>query len=168
MEKSADMLYADGPDALLSEGELGAMSGLDFLSGIRDGRHPQPPICQTLGFRLVEVESGRAVFEGRATFDSYNPLGAVHGGWFGAVLDSAMSCAVQSRLPRGQGYTTLEYKIGMVRPVTVDTGPLRAVGQTVHVGRRTGLAEGRLIGEDDKIYATGSATCLVFAIGGER
>lgn len=168
MDESASIVFADSPDALLSAGELSRMTGLAFLEGIRDGRHPQPPICRTLGFRLVEVAPGRADFEGEASFDAYNPLGAVHGGWFGALLDSCMSCAVQSRLPKGQGYTTLEYKVGMIRPVTLKTGPPKAVGEAVHVGRRTGLAEGRLVGPDDKIYATGSATCLVFAIGGEE
>lgn len=159
------VLFANGPDELLSPAQLARMSGLEFVRGMRDGRLPHPPICRALGYRLLEAEDGRVTFEGRPGFDSYNPLGTIHGGWFGALLDSAMSCAVQTRLPQGQGYTTLEYKISMIRPVTVRTGPLRAEGLAVHVGRRTGTAEGRMLNAAGKVYATGTATCLVFAIG---
>lgn len=164
MDKRANAVFAEAPDGLLSAAELASMPGLDFIRGMRDGRYPHPPICRLMDYRLVEAEEGRVVFEGRPGFDLYNPLGAVHGGWFGTLLDSCMSCAVQTRLPRGQGYTTLEYKIGMLRPVTLDTGSLQAIGETVHVGRRTGVAEGRLVDPDGKVYATGSATCLVFRI----
>ena len=165
MASEAAALFVEGPDRLLSPAELAAMPGLEFVRGMRDGRFPHPPICRALHFRLVEAEDGRVAFEGRPGFDSYNPLGAIHGGWFGALLDSAMSCAVQTRLPRGRGYTTLEYKVSMIRPVTVKTGPVRATGRAAHVGRRTGVAEGRMEDSAGRLYATGSATCLVFELG---
>ncbi|GMG81264.1 PaaI family thioesterase [Paralimibaculum aggregatum] len=156
--------FARDPAELLTPAQLAELSGRAFLEGIRDGRLPAPPIAEPMGMRLVEVGDGRVVFEGRPGFSHYNPLGSVHGGWFGTILDSCMACAVQSRLPKGQGYTTLEYRVNILRAVTAETGVLRAVGEAVRVGRRTGVAEGRLLDEAGRICATGSTTCLVFAI----
>jgi len=160
-----DHLFATGPDELLSPAALAAITGLDFIRGIKEGRYPAPPIAEPMGMRLVEVEVGRVVFEGTPAFRHYNPLGGVHGGWFGTLLDSATSCAVQTMLPEGQGYATLDYTVRMLRGVTVETGPLRAIGTVLRVGRRTGIAEGRIVDGEGKLYATGQTSCLVFEIG---
>lgn len=140
---------------------IGSMSGLDFIRAIHEGRLPGAPIAATLDYDLIEVEKGRVVFAGRAKFEAYNPIGSVHGGWFGTLLDSCMACAVQTMLPAGKGYTTLEYKINILRAATVESGLIRAEGRAVHAGRRTATAEGRMVGEDGKLYATGTTTCLV-------
>ena len=145
--------------------EMAAMTGMEFIEGVRDGRLTAAPIARTLNFWMEEVADGRAVFRGRAPFRAYNPLGAVHGGWFGAILDSCMACAAHTKLPRGRSYTTLEYKINILRPLTEASGEVLAIGEAVHVGRRTATAEGRVIGaEDGKLYATGSTTCLVMEL----
>ncbi len=101
--------FVDRPEDLRTLAELATLSGLDILQGILTGRLPAPPICRTLGFRLVETGTGRAVFEGVPGFAHFNVLGGAHGGWFGTMLDSCIGCAVHTRLPRGKGYTTLEY-----------------------------------------------------------
>lgn len=156
--------FAEDPGELLTPAALAAMSGFAFIDGIRAGRYPAPPIARIMRMRLIEVAPGRVVFEGTPAFEHYNPLGTVHGGWFGTMLDSCMACAVQTRLPAGQGYTTLEYRLNILRAATVETGRLRAVGEVVRVGRRTGVAEGRLLDDDGRVFATGSTTCLVFDI----
>jgi uncharacterized protein (TIGR00369 family) len=114
--------------------------------------------------RLAEVREGEIVFEAEPHFEHYNPTGSVHGGWFGILLDSAMACAVMTRLPRGHGYTTLEYKINLLRPVFEETGMLRAVGRSIHAGRRTATAEGRLEDLSGRLYATGTTTCMVMEL----
>ncbi len=156
--------FAEGPEDLLTPAEIGAVSGLAFIEGMRAGRYPVPPIARLMNFWLVEVEAGRVVFEGRPEFAHYNPIGSVHGGWFGTILDSCMACAVQSSLPQGRGYTTLEFRVNILRAAGEGTGPLRAEGRAVHVGRRTGVAEGRLTDAAGKLYATGVTTCLVMEI----
>src|SRR5204863_2220896 len=113
---------------------LKGMSGLDFLRAIVDGRLPAPPITETLGFALAEVAPGFALFTMTPEFKHYNPIGAVHGGVAATLLDSCMSCAVQTRYPAGTGYTTLEIKINFVRAITDKTGPIRAEGRTLYVG----------------------------------
>lgn len=155
-------IYAAGPGDLLTPQELSAISGFDFIDGIRTGRYPHPPIAQTLNFRLTEVAKGRVVFEGAPDFGAYNPLGGAHGGWFGTLLDSCMACAVQTTCPVGRGYTTIEYKITILRPAFTDTPPLRAIGTVISAGRRVATATGEMIGPDGKVYATGTTTCLVF------
>lgn len=137
------------------------LSGLDLLSQIAAGTLPSPSIGATLGFRLAEVEEGQATFEGGWAEHLLNPAGALHGGWYGILLDSAMGCAVHSTLPVGVGYTTLEYKVNITRGITAKAGRLRAEGWVVHRGRRTATAEGRIIDAQDKIYAHGSETCLI-------
>ena len=156
--------FAESPGDLLTPDALAQMSGFAFIDGMRTGRFPHPPIAETLDFRLTEVAEGRVVFEGAPGFGSYNPLGGAHGGWFGTLLDSCMACAVQTTLPKGLGYTTLEYKVSILRPAFTDTPPLRAIGTVVKAGRRVASANGEMVGPDGKIYATGSTTCLVFEL----
>src|SRR5262245_16667503 len=96
---------------------LKGMSGLDFLRAIADGRLPAPPICETLGFRLTEVAPGFALFEMTPGFQHYNPIAVVHGGVAATLLDSCMSCAVQTHFKAGTGYTTLETKVNFVRAI---------------------------------------------------
>ncbi len=143
---------------------LKQMSGFEFLDAIREGRLPGPPIAETMDFALAEVEKGRVVFRGRPGPGHYNPLGSVHGGWFATLLDSCMACAVQSTLPKGSGYTTLEIKINLVKPITTETGPVEAEGKVVQVGRRVGVAEGRLTDRDGTLLGHGSTTCLIFPL----
>jgi uncharacterized protein (TIGR00369 family) len=138
--------------------------GLEFLQALMKGAIDYAPITDTLNFSLIHVEAGRVIFQGVPLFSHYNPIGSVHGGWYCTLLDSALGCAVQSKLERGFGYTTLELKVNMIRALTEDTGPVRAEGYTVHVGRQTGIAEARLYDAAGKIYATASTTCLVFPI----
>ncbi len=137
------------------------MPGIDFLRAMRDGKLPPPPICALLGYRLVEVEPGHAVFEITPAEQHYNPIGVVHGGVAMTLLDSAMGCAVQTRMPAGGGYTTLEAKTNLVRAVTASTGKLRATGRVLHVGKRVATAEARLEDSEGKLYAHATTTCIV-------
>ena len=149
----------DDPQALAVAGRR--MAGIDFMRAIRDGRLPAPPIARLMGFSLVEVEPGRAVFEVVPGEKHYNPIGVVHGGVAMTLLDSAMGCAVHTQMPLGTGYTTLEAKTNLVRAITAETGKLRAIGITVHVGKRMATAEGRLEDAAGKLYAHASTTCIV-------
>jgi len=153
--------FAEDVSGMLSPAEIGSMSGLDFMRGVMEGRLPAAPIAKTLNYSLIELEEGRAVFAGTPGFESYNPIGSVHGGWFGTLLDSCMACAVQTTLPAGKGYTTLEYKVNILRAATVNTGLIRAEGTVIHSGRRTATAEGRMVDEAGKVYATGTTPCLI-------
>jgi uncharacterized protein (TIGR00369 family) len=142
-----------------------SMSGIEFLRAIRDGRLPAPPIAELLGMRLAEVREGEAVFELTPAEQHYNPIGVVHGGVAATMLDSCMACAVQTLIPNGSGYTTLEMKINLVRPVSSETGPLRASGRIVHSGKRIATAEGRLEDAAGKLYAHATTTCIVLSNG---
>jgi uncharacterized protein (TIGR00369 family) len=138
------------------------MSGLDLLKEMIAGRLPGPPIMQTLDFTLSEIENGRAVFEGTPRLMHYNPLGTVHGGYTATLLDSCMGCAVHSTLPKGVSYTTLEFKVSLLRAVTSETGPVRAEGLIVSSGRRVATAEGKLTDGRGRLLAHATTTCLVF------
>lgn len=158
------MNFARTPNDLLSMAETLSMSGLQFMQGILDGRHPGPPIGETLGYALHEISDGHAVFRGAPQFNTTNPLGTVHGGWYGTLLDSAMACAVMTKVPRGSTYTTLEYKINIMRTIPLGM-TIDCIGVTDHVGRSTGVAHGEIRGvQDGKLYATGSTTCIIMAI----
>jgi len=151
-------------DPRAAAAQMPDMTGLEFLQAMRNGRLPRPPISAALGYRFTSVSDGEAIFTLEPGEHLFNPIGSVHGGVYAVLLDSAMSCAVQTRLPRGVGYTTLEYKINLVRPMQLDSGPLQAIGRAVHVGRRVGTATGELVDEAGKIYAHGSTTCLIFPL----
>jgi uncharacterized protein (TIGR00369 family) len=138
-----------------------SMSGLEFFQALIAGKVPQPAISETLNFYITEAENGRVVFMADLAEYHYNPMGSVHGGVSATLLDSAMACAVQSTLPAGVGSTTIELKINYVRVMTEATGRVRAIGQLIHAGRRLATAEGRLVDDDDKLYAHGTTTCLI-------
>ncbi len=140
---------------------LVSRSGLEFLQGILAGDFPAPPMAAHMGLRLIEAEMGRVVFEGTPTESHLNPMGTVHGGWFGAILESALGCVVMSMLPRGSVYTTLEYKVNLIRGIAPGQA-MRAVATAGHIGRSTGVASADLVGvADGKLYGQGSTTCLV-------
>jgi uncharacterized protein (TIGR00369 family) len=151
-----------GPPGCVRPGQLRARSGLETLQAIFAGELPRPPIGDTLDFVPIHMERGLAVFQGRPQFKHYNPLGSVHGGWFATLLDSALGCAVHSALPAGNGYTTLELKVNLVRALTDAVPLVRAEGRLVHLGRQSATAEAHLVGPDSKLYAHASTTCLLF------
>ncbi len=152
---------ATSPTDLPDMAELLSMSGLEFMQGILDGTVPGPPIGNTMGYALHAVDTGKAVFRGTPEFKTTNPMGTVHGGWYGTLLDSAMACAVMTHVPRGSVYTTLEYKINITCAIPLGT-LIECVGITDHAGRSTCVAHGEIRGvEDNRLYATGSTTCII-------
>ncbi|MFF7357164.1 PaaI family thioesterase [Streptomyces filipinensis] len=151
-------------DPGVSAAAVGRESGLDFLRSVLSGRLPAPPIAATLGFTLDEVESGRAVFVLEPGEEHYNPIGSVHGGVYATLLDSAAGCAVQSALPAGMGYTSLDLSVKFLRPVTVDTGKVRAVGTILNQGRRTALAQAELFDSEDRLLAHATSSCMLFPV----
>jgi uncharacterized protein (TIGR00369 family) len=156
---SADNAYGSIPFETIK-----SLSGLDLLQGMIVGRLPAPPISRMMGFTLSEASRGFCVFTCTPTIEHYNPIGSVHGGLAGTLLDSCMSCAVQTLLEAGTGYTTLEYRVHLVRGMTDRTGPVRAEGRSIHQGRRTGTAEGRIVDAKGTLYAHGTTTCLMIPL----
>lgn len=141
---------------------LAGKTGLQQMQALLDGETPRAPISETMDFLLVSVSDGVAVFQGRPQFKHYNPLGGVHGGWFATLLDSALGCAVHTTLPVGRGYTTLEFKVNLVRGLSDKVPLVRAIGRVVHRGRQVTTSEAELVGHDGKLYAHASTTCLLF------
>jgi uncharacterized protein (TIGR00369 family) len=137
----------------------------DGLQQVRDllARGAQPPIGRTLDFSLVEVERGRAAFEGTPDERHYNPMGSVHGGYAATLLDSACGVAVHSMLKPDQGFTTLELKVSYLRGMNDTTGPVRAEGRVVNIGRRVAFAEADIRDADGRLMATATSTLLVLA-----
>ena len=138
------------------------MSGLEFVQGLADGTLPLNTIARTLGYDVTEAVSGRVVVTAAPSDDHLNPAGTVHGGFAATLLDSCMGLAVQSVLAKGLGSTTLEFKISLVRPITPDTGEIRAEGIVLSSGRRVGTAEGRITDSKGRLLAQGTTTCLIF------
>jgi uncharacterized protein (TIGR00369 family) len=141
--------------------EILQVSGLDIMQGILTGIYPAAPIAKILNYKVHAVEKGKVVFRGAPNLESRNPMGTVHGGWYGTILDSAMACAVMTTLPAGKIQTTLEFKVNIIRPiptgVTVD-----AIGTVEHSGKSTGVAVGSLVDvKTGKLYASSSTTCII-------
>ena len=159
------MTVARSPEDLPTQAQVLGMSGLDFMQRILDGRLAGPPIAEAMGYTLHSVEDGRVVFRGAPAFSMTNPMGTVHGGWYGTLLDSAMACAVMTLVPKGSVYTTLEYKINIVRAIPLGL-EIDCIGETDHTGRSTGVAHGEIRGvADGRLYATGSTTCIIMKVG---
>lgn len=140
------------------------MTGLEFVQGMVDGSLPLNTIAGTLGYDIVEAESARVVVAAEPNDSHLNPAGTVHGGLAATLLDSCMGLAIQSTLEKGFGSTTLEFKVSFLRPITPETGPLRAEGMVISRGRRVGSAEGRVKDSRGRLLAHGTTTCLIFEI----
>ena len=138
------------------------LSGLDYLRGMMDGKYPAPAIAYTLDMGIESVEEGKVVFSLVPQEFHYNPIGGVHGGVFCTLLDSALACAIHSTLPAGTGYTTLELKVNLVRPLTTNTGKVLAIGTLIHAGRSVATADGKIVDEAGKLYAHATTTCMLF------
>ncbi|MEP3296423.1 MAG: PaaI family thioesterase [Pseudoruegeria sp.] len=148
-------------DDLLPREQMLSMSGLAFLVGIQDGKYPLPPIAKTLNFWFHEIAFGKVALRGAPEFSGFNLLGGTHGGWYATVLDSSLACAVQSTLPQGSVYTTLELKLNIIRSIPMGM-TVEATSQCQHTGRSTGISSGEIRGvEDGRLYATGSTTCFI-------
>src|SRR5437016_7862751 len=139
-----------------------AMSGLEFVQGLVDGTLPLNTMAQTLGYDIVEVSKGRVVAAAEPHAGHLNPAGTVHGGLAATLLDSCMGLAIRSMLDKGFAQTTLEFKISLVRPVTPQTGVVKAEGKVITCGRRVGTAVGQLSDKDGRVLAHGTTTCLIF------
>ena len=139
-----------------------AMSGLAFVQGLADGSLPLNTIAETLGYDVTEASSGRVVVTLEPNDRHLNPAGTIHGGVAATLLDSCMGLAIQSTLEKGVAQTTVEFKISLVRPITSQTGPIRAEGIVLNCGRRIGTAEGRITDGKGRLLAHGTTTCLIF------
>ena len=145
--------------------QVAGLSGLALMQAMLRGELPYARIAQTLDFMLLEVEDGRAVFQGTPGAAHLNPMGGIHGGWYATLLDSALGCAVHTRMPSGRGYTTAELSVNIVKAINPAKTPrVRAIGQVIHCGRQLATAEGRLVGPDGTLYAHATTTCLVFEL----
>ena len=153
-------------DPAVSAATARERDGISFLREIVAGKIPPPPIAATLGFGLVSVEPGRAVFDIVPAEYHYNPIGSVHGGVYATLCDSACGCAVHSMLPAGAYYTSMDLSTRFIRPVTTGSGRLLCEGTVTHLGSRTALAEARLTDADGRLYAHATSSCLIFRAGG--
>jgi uncharacterized protein (TIGR00369 family) len=137
------------------------MSGLELFQKLVTGELPHPPMLELLGIRMIEVGLGRAVFEAMTEERFYNGTGVAHGGFAATLLDSALGCAINSMMPAGKRFTTLELKVNLTRPLTREVGRLRCDAHVVHVGGRVATSEGRITDARGKLYAHGTTTCIV-------
>ena len=142
--------------------QVAGRSGLEIMQAMLRGELPFAPIARTLDFQLLEVEEGRALFQGTPGPAHLNPLGTVHGGWYATLLDSALGCAVHTKMPPGRAYTTAELGVNLVRAIGPKVQRVRAEGRVLHCGRQLATAEARLFGPDGTLYAHATTTCLVF------
>jgi uncharacterized protein (TIGR00369 family) len=149
-------------DPAISAAAAREQDGLAFLQALLNGTLPTPPIARTLDFAPVSMEPGTVVFEFTPAEFHYNPIGSVHGGVISTMCDSACGCAVQSLLPAGTYYTSLDLSVKFLRPAGSGTGPLTCTGTVTHMGGRSALAEARLTGSDGKLYAFATSSCMIF------
>ena len=144
--------------------EVAKVGGLAALRGSIEGRYPVPPIGKAMRFWLREADEGRVGFTGSPTAEFLNPLGGLHGGWTATIMDSALACAVMTTLAPGEGYTTVEFKVNLTRPVKADGTEVTCEGRLVSRGRSIATSEAFLRDRAGKLLAHGTETCAIFPI----
>jgi uncharacterized protein (TIGR00369 family) len=153
-----------GGIGLLPLGDLATRGGLDILQAMLRGDYPAPPMAKTLSFTLHEVEQDRVVFKGMPRPEHLNPLGGIHGGWVATLMDSALACCIMTTLRPGEAYTTAEFKVNLVRPLSADMGIVFCEGRLIHRGRTLATSEAFLKDKNGKLLAHGTETCAIFPL----
>nr|WP_295784446.1 PaaI family thioesterase [Rhodoferax sp.] len=162
-EQAVLALLNAGPGPGVAQPEqIAGMTGLEAMQAMLRGELPYAAIAKTLDFTILEVEPGRALFQGTPGPAHLNPMGGIHGGWYATLLDSALGCAVHTMMPPGRGYTTAELGVNLVKAIGPKVQRIRAEGKVIHCGRQLATAEARLFGPDGTLYAHATTTCLVF------
>ncbi len=155
--------YDDAQEfGVISPEKLMTVSGLDLARQIIAGELPAPTMAKALNFRMTEADEGRVVFRGSPLDEYYNPAGTVHGGWAGAILDSSLACCVWTMVPVGMAYTTAEFKVNLIRPMTEAIGEVVCEGRVIHMGRKLATSEGTIKTLEGKLIAHGTETCAIF------
>lgn len=160
-ERAVREIIAAGPTPLSRE-ELASLDGMAQMQAVLRGALPFKGISSTLDFLLVELGDGQAAFQGTPGPSHHNPMGGIHGGWYATLLDSALGCAVHTRMPVGRGYTTAELSVKIVKAIGPKVQRVRAIGRVRHCGRQLATSEADLVGPDGTLYAHATTTCLVF------
>ncbi|MER7417482.1 PaaI family thioesterase [Micromonospora peucetia] len=151
-------------DPGINAAQVGRRGGLELLRAIIAGELAAPPIMHLVDISRMEADEGRVAVELVPQEFHYNPLGTVHGGVISTLLDTAAACAVHTTLPAGIGYTSLDLNVKFLRPVTVASGTLRCEGTVLQRGRRTALAEAKLLDAKSRLIAHATSTCLLFPL----
>ena len=168
-EREVVARLANGPGpGVARPDQVAGMSGLEMMQAMLRGELPSAVIAKTLDFQLLEVDAGRAMFQGTPGPAHLNPMGGIHGGWYATLLDSALGCAVHTMMPPGRGYTTAELGVNLVRAIGSKAPRVRAEGKVIHCGRQLATAEARLYGPDGTIYAHATTNCLVFDMPAQK
>ena len=152
-----------GPGVARPE-QIAGKTGLEQMQAMLRGEIPHAAIAHTLDFLVIGIAEGEAIFQGTPGPQHFNPMGSVHGGWFATLLDSALGCAVHTKMPVGRGYTTAELSVNIVKALTPKVQRVRAIGRVIHCGRQLATADAQLIGPDGTLYAHATTTCLVFEL----
>jgi uncharacterized protein (TIGR00369 family) len=142
------------------------MPGLEFIRQLMTGQAGQTPMMATLNIKIVAVDEGRVGFECTPGEFMYNPIGVIHGGVAATLLDSAAACAVQTTIPVGTGYTSVDLTVHYLRPITLDIGAISAVGKVLNRGRRTALATSEVRDGDGRLLAHATSSCMLFPAPG--
>lgn len=157
----ADLAKGPGPGVARPD-QIAGTTGLQQMQAMMRGELPFAAIAQTLDFLVLSIGDGEAVFQGTPGPQHLNPMGSIHGGWFATLLDSALGCAVHTKMPVGRGYTTAELSVNIVKALTPKVQRVRAIGTVIHCGRQLATAQAQLIGPDGTLYAHATTTCLMF------
>ena len=164
-EAKAMAIYAAGSgEGVASRDQIAGKTGLEMMKAILQGELPAAPIGKTMNFCLIHIEEGQTIFQGTPKPAFFNPLGTIHGGWIATLLDSALGCAVHTKMPVGRAYTTAELSVNMVRALSPKVERVRAIANVLHCGRQLATAEAKLVGPDGTLYAHATTTCLVFEV----
>ncbi|HMO34960.1 MAG TPA: PaaI family thioesterase [Gemmatales bacterium] len=155
--------HGPGP-GILDPAIVKQLTGMELIQGILNGTLPHAALAKTLDFLMLEAEPGRTLFQGAPSEKHLNPMGVIHGGWFASILDSALGCAIITRMEPGQAFTTVELSVNIVRALSPAIQRVRAEAQVLHCGRQLATAEARLTGPDGKLYAHATTTCLVYKV----
>ena len=164
-EAKAMAIYAAGSgEGVASRDQIAGKTGLEMMKAILQGELPAAPIGKSMNFCLIHLDEGQTIFQGTPKPAFFNPLGTIHGGWIATLLDSALGCAVHTKMPVGRAYTTAELSVNMVRALSPKVERVRAIANVLHCGRQLATAEAKLVGPDGTLYAHATTTCLVFEV----
>lgn len=121
------------------------------------------PFAKTMGVVIVEASRERVVGKLLVRPDLCTTGGTLHGGAVMAFADSLGAIGAYLSLPEGaKGTTTIESKTNFLGAAKAGT-TVTAEAKPVHSGKRTGVWQTKITGEDGKAVALVIQTQLVLS-----
>ena len=117
------------------------------------------PFFELLTMKVCELGVGYARVEMDLHRKHYNPFGAIHGGVYSSIIDTAAYWSIYCEVDAHLGYTSIDLSISNLHMIR--EGKITVEGRSIKVGRSICLAEATAKDIHGKLLAHGTSKLMI-------